>query len=449
MKLHTSLKRSTARPVTVTICMLTYKRPVMLRAALLSLAAQRLVENPDIELELILVDNDVACSGASTFEVIRDQFPYPAYYIVERRQGLAYARNRALTESTGTDFVAFLDDDETADPLWIDTLLTVQRLYDADVVSGPVIPTYDGAPEWIVEGNFFASRQYPTGTPIDLVETNNVLFRGLYARQFRFDLRFNKTAGEDTHFFMQLEHAGARMVWAAEARVHETITRERTSIAWLLDRAQSEANRYTRSCLYIKPGFKTRALRLTRAAGALAKGSLLVLAGLTRPHRAVHGLSYISRALGTLKGLLDLSHTHYNPFPSPPSVRRPEPIAFTRRAEDRTGKNARRAPKQPALPAGVVEPPTHPAAPLELPRTMTAHSHASLPATAYHGDHAETRTQETIPDRRQLNHPGHAGRPDRPMLVPDPPHHNRRHRLQELHPVSHRPGHDEDLPDPR
>ena len=448
---HASLKKSRTRNTTVTLCMLTYQRPVLLRAALLSLAAQSLIANPDVDLELILIDNDAACSAASVFELLRPQLPFPAYYVVERRQGLTYARNRALTESSGTDFVAFLDDDETADPLWLDTLLTVQRAYNADVVSGPVLPTYDGAPEWIVEGNFFASRHYPTGTPIELVETNNVLFRGKYAKLFRFDLRFNKSAGEDAHFFMQLEHAGAKMVWAADARVHESITRERTSVAWLLDRAQNEANRYTRSCLYLKPGLKTRTIRAAKAAGALAKGSLLVLTSLARPHRAVSGLRLISRAFGTVKGLLDLTLVFAAPGqPTKPlTTTRREPVPFTRRAEDKTAKSSRRFRRQAALTNGVLEPPTPIAPPLTLPRTMSAALELpTLPASAYHGEHADPRPPslpEPDPkDRRPLNHPGHLGRPVRSMLLPADTH-----RLQELHPVALRPGSDEDLPDPR
>ena len=444
MNVQASLKKSSPRPTTVTICMLTYKRPVMLRAALLSLASQKLIANPDIELELILVDNDVACSGASTFEHVRNHLPFPAYYVVERRQGLTYARNRALTESSGTDFVAFLDDDETADPLWIDTLLTVQRAYDADVVSGPVVPSYDGAPDWVIDGNFFASRILPTGAPIEFVETNNVLFRGKYAKLFRFDLRFNKSAGEDAHFFMQLEHAGAKMIWAAEARVHETITRERTSVAWLLDRAQNEANRYTRSCLYLKPGLKTRSIRIAKAAGALAKGSLLLLTSLASPHRAVTGLRLISRAFGTAKGLLDLTLTFAAPGePAKPTPNRREPVPFTRRAEDKSAQSAKSR-RRPALTAGVVEPPTPIAQHPGLPRTMTAH-----PDSAYHGEHADARPP-SLPDpqdqqaRRPLNHPGHLGRPVRSVhALADT------HRLQEVHALTIRSRPDEDLPDPR
>jgi len=297
----------------VCICMLTYKRPAMLERALLSLAKLQLIANPDVDLQLVLVDNDASGSAESTFLRIRPQIPFEARYVVEKQQGIANARNRALIEASGADFLALIDDDETADRLWIDELVTVQRRYNADVVSGPVTPEYEDAPAWVVQGGFFASRKEETGRQIHFVETNNVLFRGEYARQFRFDLRFNRTSGEDTHFFFQLERAGARMIWAAKANVTELIPKQRTTAAWLIDRAQSDANRYSRARLYLSPGPHTHLERICKAAGALGAGCFLLLTGVVAKHRAVKGLRMISRSVGTTKAVLGSAHTYYKP----------------------------------------------------------------------------------------------------------------------------------------
>jgi succinoglycan biosynthesis protein ExoM len=305
----------------VCICILTYQRPAMLEAALRSLAGQRLSTNPDVELSLVVIDNDAAASGQAIFERMARLLPFAARYVVESEQGIVKARNRALAEASTADFIAFLDDDEEASPSWIDALVTAQRMHQADVVAGPVIPQYQAAPGWVLRGCFFGARRQQTGARVHFVETNNVLFRACYARQFQFDLRFHHSNGEDTYFFLQLERHGARMIWAADAAVSETIPRHRTTARWILRRARSEANGYTRVLLYMDPGPRTRCARLLRAIGAMAAGCFLLLTSFALPHRAVQGLRLIARSIGTATALLGSSHRFYRPVPAPPKQR--------------------------------------------------------------------------------------------------------------------------------
>ena len=300
----------------VCICVLTYRRPAMLQAALGSLAGQQLAANPDVVLSLVVIDNDATASGRAIFEQTAPSLPFAARYVVEGEQGIVKARNRALVEAANADFMAFLDDDEVASPGWIDALVTAQRRYQADGGTGPGIPKLEGAPGWILRGRFFGARQQPTGAPVHFVETNNVLFRTSYARQFQFDLRFHHSNGEDTYFFLQLEQHGAYMVWAADATVSETLPPHRTTARWLLRRARSEANGYTRVLLYMHPGPRTRVNRLLRAAGALVAGCLLVLTSLGVRHRAVKGMRLIARSVGTATALLGSSHRFYQPLPA-------------------------------------------------------------------------------------------------------------------------------------
>jgi succinoglycan biosynthesis protein ExoM len=294
----------------VQVCVLTFKRKQMLRAALESLQQQDL-EGVGADIQILVVDNDAAESGRA---VVGETFAgacLPQRYVVEPKQGIARARNRALEDSGECDFVAFMDDDETADPNWLKRLLEVQGRFDADVVTGPVVPRYLHSPEWILRGGFFAPRREATGRRVRFVQTNNVLIRRSAVGNRRFDLRFDSTGGEDTDFFMRLDDAGARMVWADDAKVYETISEDRASLAWIVRRAFTEASNYTACRLRSTPGAATVVSRVTTAFGGFCFGGLLLLAGISGRHRCVQGLRLISRALGTIYALAGLTHPYY------------------------------------------------------------------------------------------------------------------------------------------
>ncbi|WP_396272520.1 glycosyltransferase family 2 protein [Granulicella arctica] len=302
--------------ITVQICVLTYKRPDLLRSTLESLMQQATCLSQSrrtLQLHLLVVDNDSAQSGHHVVDEFSLNSPHPLRYISEPARGLSTARNRALDESTWADFVAFIDDDETANPDWLVTLVAGALCFEADVVTGPVHPRYSDAPHWIKQGGFFSPVQRKTGSEVPFVATNNVLLSSSIVQIFRFDSRFDQTGGEDTEYFMRVAHNGHRIVWVQEAVVTEAIPQERTNLRWLLSRARSDANRYTRSCLSFDRGPRTIALRLFTASGGFLKGALLLPCVVFGRHCAARGLQLISRSIGTLAALRGQAHVYYRP----------------------------------------------------------------------------------------------------------------------------------------
>ena len=101
--------------VRIQVCLLTYKRPELLRQTLLSLCDQA-IPNPMVRMHLLIVDNDAAGSGKAIFNATLAGSSIPARYVREPSRGIGNARNRALSESAEMDYIAFLDDDEVATP---------------------------------------------------------------------------------------------------------------------------------------------------------------------------------------------------------------------------------------------------------------------------------------------------------------------------------------------
>lgn len=102
---------STATRCAVVVC--TRDNPGGLTACLDSLAAQ---DHPDFTVWVV----DNAPSDPATREVVRKlSGRLDVRYIVEKVPGLSRARNTALRQDLEADIVAWIDDDEVADQLWL------------------------------------------------------------------------------------------------------------------------------------------------------------------------------------------------------------------------------------------------------------------------------------------------------------------------------------------
>lgn len=228
----------TTNKPTVAVCALTYKRPDGLRRLLTGLAAQD-VATTRVRPRFVIVDNDPEASGRSACEAARASLPGDLAYVVEPRKGIAHGRNAALDAAVGSEWIVFIDDDEVPARDWLAALFHVQREYEADVVTGPVLPDLPAeTPAVIRDGGFFDRQVRPTGTRLRHAFTNNVLLRAalVEALGLRFDTRWALVGCEDRHFFQQIGMAGFRIVWADEAQVTETIPATRANSRWVVRR---------------------------------------------------------------------------------------------------------------------------------------------------------------------------------------------------------------------
>jgi len=122
-----------APPITVVIC--TRDRPNDLRRCLRSVQEQRYPH-----LRVLVVDN--APTDDATERVVHEFVGRRVEVdrIVEPRPGLSRARNAAVAACPG-EILAWLDDDEVADPYWLaEVARALAEHPDADVVSGMIVP---------------------------------------------------------------------------------------------------------------------------------------------------------------------------------------------------------------------------------------------------------------------------------------------------------------------
>ena len=260
--------------MSISVCIATYQRAERLALLLDDLNRQRLM--PD---EVVVVDNDAAGSARAVVERMRAQTPrFALQFAVQPARNIALTRNVSVSLATG-EWLAFVDDDERAPGEWLEQLMAAAVRYQADGVLAPVeplVPEY--APVWIRRGRFYEFPHLASGelVPLNRMRFGNLILRGaaLRAEPGPFDVSYGLTCGEDGDLLIRLVAKGARIVWCEEAHVTEPVESARLSLRWLLQRALSGGQEFSRKTIEGKYG----PVNALQRAGFFCKALLQLLA---------------------------------------------------------------------------------------------------------------------------------------------------------------------------
>jgi len=231
--------------VEIAITVPTFRRPQQILDTLDSLAAQRTARR----FAVIVIENDAdGRQGADAVAPRLLSSSLQGMVIIAHERGNCCAYNAgwrtALEQFPNLKAVAVIDDDEIADPDWLENLSEATRKFNADIVGGPQVPVF-AAPEhglW-AEHPVFAPPHSASG-PVDaLYSSGNLLVTRpvLDAMEQPFlDLRFNFLGGGDSDFLSRSAQRGFRLAWCAEAKVREAVPARRVEQDWI--RARSLRN---------------------------------------------------------------------------------------------------------------------------------------------------------------------------------------------------------------
>ena len=236
--------QASALTVAVVICTSSWEREPLLRACVDSvLAGER---KPDELFVVVDTNPSLAAELASSLP--------PQVQLLECGcQGLSAARNVGIA-AAGCDIVAFLDDDATADPRW---LASVMEAYAADEqllgVGGPVVPNWAADRRWMpdellwVVGCTYAGHRDDAGPIRNPIGCNMAFRRQELIALGSFETSFGKRGKalatcDETELGLRLEraHGPGRIRFIPEAAVHHHVPAARISWRLLMRRSLSE-----------------------------------------------------------------------------------------------------------------------------------------------------------------------------------------------------------------
>ncbi|MGH1490592.1 MAG: glycosyltransferase family 2 protein [Acidimicrobiales bacterium] len=242
-----SSESSAAKPaltVAVVICAHTMDRLDDIGAAVRSVAAQSLTAD---EVILVIDHNEELLNAVAELDA----------KVVPNTQakGLSGARNTG-TELATSDVVAYLDDDATAEPGWLEALMAPFADDHVVAVGGRAIPAWDtAAPDWFPpEYNWVVGCSH-RGLPEQLAEVRNVIGCNMAFRRRPvlalggFEVGLGRTASrplgcEETELCIRLRQADstAKILLEPAARIHHRVPAQRTTWQYFFDRCRAEGN---------------------------------------------------------------------------------------------------------------------------------------------------------------------------------------------------------------
>ncbi len=262
------------------VCVPTFRRPDMLEETLRSLSAQ----TGGHDFAVIVVENEgTQRAGAARASALLEQGVFKGFVIVEPRQGNCKAYNAAwrcaLTRFPALEQVLGIDDDEQAEPGWLDAYLRAAKQIPAELLGGPVTPRFeDGSRAWLAAHPVFRSHYAASGPVPVLYSSANYLIRRAVLERLGFpflDESFDFTGGGDSDFFARAKGAGFRFWWVQEAAQRETMPARRSETGWIVARALRNGALSAQIARRAQPGAIGRL-------GVLAKSLALLVASVPR-----------------------------------------------------------------------------------------------------------------------------------------------------------------------
>lgn len=225
----------------ISIIVCTYNREQFIYRTLACIARNSL---PQIHYQIILINNNSTDRTIQEVERFRKDFPNsPLKYFEETAQGLSFARNRGIEESSG-EWLIFLDDDSFVPPHYLENILkNLLNHPDADAFGGKIIPCFEehNAPAWLCKWNrswlsaldlgsrvrLFAVRDYPFGANMGIKRTCFEQCGGFNVELGR--SKDNLLGGEEKDFFERLGSLGCRVYYFPDIPVSHIIPPHRTT----------------------------------------------------------------------------------------------------------------------------------------------------------------------------------------------------------------------------
>ena len=257
-------------PIDISVAIRAYNSADTLAAILDKLKGQ--VETDHIHREIVIVDNNSTDTTAQIVQRYQENWdrPYPLKYYLEKQQGAAFARKRAIAESTGA-LIGFLDDDNIPDERWITEIYAFSSQHPKAGVFGSQIHGEFEVPPPAgfrkIQG-FLAIKEYgdqPRRFNADVLDlpagAGMVVRKQVWTENIPKELKLQGTVGssldekgEDFESMIHISRTGWEIWYNPKMRIYHEIPAWRLEKTYLLDLVRcSGLNVCTLRCVRAQP----------------------------------------------------------------------------------------------------------------------------------------------------------------------------------------------------
>ncbi|MCP5006198.1 MAG: glycosyltransferase family 2 protein [Planctomycetes bacterium] len=237
------MKKHTTDNDLITVAICSYNAADYLNKLIPSIA----ILDCSIPYEILIVDNNSTDNTKNIIKPLSDQIPVPLRYVLETRQGISYARNRAIEESLNSTFLAFIDSDELPDKYWLKSAVQGLIRHSADCVGGEISVDIPNRPKWLSDSVLlFLGKVNHGTTPFQIIDlstpvwSGNIAYRtSIFSNGLQFDSRYNRKGsgiggGEDAIMFKEILKRGYHIRYEPNMRIRHLIPKKKLNRSYFL-----------------------------------------------------------------------------------------------------------------------------------------------------------------------------------------------------------------------
>ena len=231
-----------------------------------------------IPFEILIVNNNSSDNTQSLIDKLSIEVPIPLRSVIEKEQGIPFARNRAIEESINSTYLLFIDDDELPYKTTLTAAVETLEKTKALCVGGKISINFTpyNQPRWLTPDllPFYGQIDYGS-KEFEIIDQSTPIWSGIVAynlelfrknTDLRFDISYNRKrkgigGGSDSIIFRELLKRKIKMFYAPSMAVEHFIDQEKISRSYFIKLhflagkkyGQYELNKFNREILGIPP----------------------------------------------------------------------------------------------------------------------------------------------------------------------------------------------------
>mgnify|MGYP003384103018 FL=1 len=247
-----------------------------------------------VPFEILIIDNNSTDQTQAVVAHLADEGGPLVRTVIEREQGIPFARNRAIAESLSSTFLLFIDDDELPSEQMLERAIYALDNEGAECVGGKIGINFSEykRPGWLTDDllPFFGKIDYGPD-PFWIDDASTPIWSGIVAYrtslfsnnpELRFDYRYNRKGngiggGEDGILFNELLNRKTKIRYQPEMAVEHFIEEWKLTRSYFLKLhflsgkkgGQFEMKPYPREVFGIPPFLVTELFRQLVKTGSL------------------------------------------------------------------------------------------------------------------------------------------------------------------------------------